>query len=115
MEVYHVSTISDTTITITYKLLRNVNDYSYTHHARQQKDTKGVSHWSNILANGKLIELKIDKENKHHRALLRTEEGHCAVFCWKNKKVITTWWNDPNDKHFTINPNQYIRGVKNLV
>ena len=111
MRVFHVSTISPNVIAKTLQLLASV-DYSYTFHAEKKRNEKNVAHWKYILKHGSLIELKIDSESKNHRALLRTNDGHCAVFCWNEKKVITTWYNDPNDNHFTIRPEQYERGVK---
>ena len=112
MRVFHVSTIGQSAIDKTYRLLRSVTDYTYTAHAESQQDTKNVAHWRYILTNGSLVELKIDESaQKAHRALLRTFDGHCAVFCPKYRKVITTWYNQPTDKHFSINPAQYERGV----
>ena len=115
MEVHHVSTLSQKVIDATYHAMRHVQDYSYSEHARRQTNAKGVAHWSYILNHGKLIELKVDRIEKRHRALLRTNDGHCAVFCWKDKRVVTAWWNSPDDNHATIDPNQYKNGVKHLV
>ena len=115
MEVHHASTLSQKVIDAIYTSLRSVSEYKYSHHAKEQKDSKMVAHWKHILANGKLIEFKLDREFKKHRALLRTNDGHCAVFCWQNAMVITTWYNSPDDKHYTIKPEQYVNGVKYLI
>ena len=111
MTLYHASTISDEIRNKLYHIVRNV-EFTYTRHALEQRASKGVCGWERIAREGYLIEFNVDEENLHHKVLLRTNDGHCAVFALRGARVVTMWWNHPDDNHATIDASKYEWGVR---
>ena len=55
---------------------------------------------------GKLIEVHNDRE-PDIRALLRDDTGTCVVIDLGSGDIITVYYNDPEDQHFTLNKALY--------
>jgi transposase len=55
---------------------------------------------------GKLIEVHNDRE-PDIRALFRDDTGTCVVIDLGSGDIITVYYNDPEDKHFTLNKGLY--------
>ena len=113
-ELYHASTLKPDTIEKIHNKIKRTK-FTYTNHALENKAKKRVVDYEIIVRDGKLIELKFDRLTRKHRALLRTPDGHCAVFSIKDGVIVTMWKNDASDNHRTINASKYIRGVNYLI
>lgn len=58
---------------------------------------------------GKVVEAKDD-----NRVVMRSVSGICVVIELTTRKVVTVWYNDPQDQHWTLDLSQY-RWTINLV
>ena len=110
MPLYHYSRLSDASKANIYEAVTAIQ-FSYSRHAWEQKHSKRVKNWEHIVENGTIIELNYDAKGGRHKVLLRTPDGHCAVFGLKSQQVVTMWWNDPNDTHKTLDASHYDGGV----
>ena len=54
------------------------------------------------IAYGQVIEAKSDG-----RAVMRGQDGTCVVIEVPTRTVITVWYNDPTDNHYTLDLSQY--------
>ena len=54
------------------------------------------------IAYGQVIEAKDDG-----RAVMRGQDGTCVVVSVPTRTVITVWYNDPSDNHYTLDLSQY--------
>ena len=61
------------------------------------------------IAFGEVVEAKDDD-----RVLMRHHSGVCVVVDVKTRTVVTVWFNDPQDQHWTLDLSQY-RWNQNLV
>ena len=113
MALYHHSTLPKDVKDKIYNIIRN-STFTYSHHAWERKELKGIATWEYIAENGKIIEFNHDPKYRKHKALLRTDDGHCAVFGLTTKSVVTMWYNSPSDNHKTIDASKYKGGVKYL-
>ena len=108
MPLYHYTRVNDKFKKTIYGIIKN-NQFNYSNHAARQKQLKNVKDWEYIAEHGTLIEF--NQIPNGHKALLRTPDGHCAVFGLSTFKIITMWWNDPNDTHRTLDASKYYGGV----
>ena len=111
MKLYHESVVAPTT---KEQISRYVNkhQFAYSPHAYRRTQEKRIRDWQYIAKHGRLIELGYDN-GRIFKVLLRTPDGHCAVFGLLTKEIITTWYNDPNDNHATLDASRYFGGVRN--
>jgi hypothetical protein len=58
------------------------------------------------VIDGTLIEVHNEKE-PDIRALMRDDKGTCVVVSLVSGDIITVYYNDPEDKHYTLNKGQY--------
>ncbi len=65
------------------------------------------------IKNGLVVEVHNDRKPEI-RALVRDSKGTCVVLSMNNLRVVTVYYNDPNDTHDTLNWNAY-RWSVNLV
>ena len=114
MLCYHASTLEPKIHENIYAVIKG-STFDYVNHANEKRMAKNVADWEYIAEYGKLIEFKQDMATGAMRALLRTDDGHCAVFDLVKKLIITLWRNDPNDNHRTINASKYEFGVRHLI
>ena len=110
MPLYHYSRLGDKTKNEIYQVISGLT-FTYSHHAETQRIQKRVRDWEHIVENGTIIELNHDPITGRHKVLLRTPDGHCAVFGLKSKQIVTMWWNDPTDSHSTLRADHYDGGV----
>ena len=110
MTLYHYTRLSDKIVDTIHNIINN-SEFTYSHHARTQKENKRVSDWKHIAKHGTIIEFNKDETGRRHKALLRTPDGHCAVFGLATKQIVTMWKNAANDNHSTLDPSKYEGGV----
>ena len=60
------------------------------------------------IAEGRVVE--IHNERKEWRALVRDRKGTCVVFSLETWDVITVYYNNPSDGHFTLDKGLYASG-----
>lgn len=76
---------------------------------------------SATLRTGTVIEIHNDKGD--WRAVIRSQNGTCAVVSLESNRVLTVYYNDPEDNHDTLNHGLYHGGksidavavIKNLL
>ena len=73
----------------------------------------GTEEVSAAIKNGLVVEVHNDRKPEI-RALVRDQKGTCVVVSLSDFRVITVYYNDPNDQHETLNWNAY-RWSVNLV
>ena len=111
MPLYHVSRLGQGTLDQIYQIV-SITPFTYSYHASQQKMLKSVADWEYIAEHGTVIELNYSPDDGSHKALLRTPDGHCAVFGLGTKQIVTMWYNSPTDNHATLDASRYDGGVK---
>jgi hypothetical protein len=61
------------------------------------------------LRSGEIIELNDGSDNNDCRMLVRDKHGVCVVYSVGLHRVVTCWWNDPDDDHSTLELSNYRR------
>lgn len=108
----HVKQMTPTEVEAITSLVRGLaSTLSLTGHASERLSAKGISlsEVQSAVRNGKLVEFK-QAASGHYRALVRHDgqfKACCVVVEFGSKQVITAWTNSVNDKHFTLDWNQY--------
>ena len=110
MTLYHASRLGENTKAQIRHMLDNTV-FTYSRHAWERKTDKYIRDWEYIRENGRLIELNHDPDGGRHKVLLRTDDGHCAVFGLGTKQIVTMWYNEPSDTHKTLDASRYVGGV----
>lgn len=110
MALYHYTRLGDRTKADIHRILSGI-EFSYSTHAWERYIGKGIRDWRYIRDNGTIIELNHQPETGRHKVLLRTDDGHCAVFGIGTRQVVTMWYNDPDDTHKTLDASKYDGGV----
>lgn len=57
---------------------------------------------------GAIIEINDGPEHDDMRLLVRDDRGTCVVYSVGLHKIVTCWWNDPDDHHSTLNLSEYM-------
>ena len=110
MPLYHGSRLGPNTKAQIHNIISN-SVFTYSHHASERKMAKGIADWEYIARHGEIIELNHNPSDERDKALLRTPDGHCAVFGLNTKMIVTMYYNSPSDQHATLDASKYTGGV----
>ena len=110
MALYHGSRLGPNTKAAIHNIINN-SAFTYSRHASERRIHKGIADWQYIAEHGEVIELNHSPSDGRDKALLRTPDGHCAVFGLNTKMIVTCYWNDPSDTHKTLDTSKYVGGV----
>ena len=63
------------------------------------------------LRKGSIVEINDGPHHNDCRMLVRDDNGVCVVYSVGLHRIITCWWNDPNDTHSTLDMSNYRRVI----
>lgn len=120
----HFSQMSVNEINYLFKRLKSVKNWGVSNHATQRIKEKGIEvTYEDIVSNihnSMVIEYHVAEHmgKKDERVLLKSKSIINEVFHFNvvysitSKRVITTWLNNIDDKHKTLDWSQYDKNVK---
>lgn len=96
-------------------LLREVrrDDWELTDYCQRRGDERSLIA-AEVLAlrlDGELVEYSWSPSEGWRRLLMR-RDGVCAIIDLECLRVITCWWNDPEDRHATLRVEEYLFGAR---